>query len=72
MWSSFNWSLKDYTHPETPIYLFGPDDSDFDVRWMGSREVDATVHIFGEKINSLFSHVAGALTFYDREQKLNG
>jgi hypothetical protein len=62
--------LKEFKHPETPIYLFGPDDMDFDSRWMGSRTIDHTVHIAGENVNSLFSHVAGALTFYDREQKL--
>lgn len=65
-------SLKEFDHPETPIYLFGPDDTDFDPRWMGSRTIDHTVHVPGEKVNSLFSHVAGAITFYDREQKLSG
>lgn len=65
-------TLKDFKHPSSPIYLFGPDDMDFDERWLGSRIPDHTVHIAGEKVNSLFSHVTGALTFYDREQKLNG
>lgn len=65
-------SLKDFTHPKTSIYLFGPDDNNFDARWLGSRVCEHYVHIPGEKVNSLFSHVAGALTFYDREQKLNG
>ena len=63
-------SLVDFRHPESPIYMFGPDIGPMLPEYLGGRKPDHSVYIPSDRNREMFSFVAFAVVAWDRKMKL--
>lgn len=64
-----NESLLTFQHPETCCYLFGSDSVPLNEDHLGARIPEHIVYIPHDTPDTMYSFIAGALTFYDRRMK---
>jgi len=62
-------SLHKFAHPPGATYLFGPDDSHFHADLVGDLPISSSVFIPTDTNFEMYSHVAAAVTLYDRAVK---
>lgn len=60
-------NLKDYTHPEDCVYVYGPDCADLNCSKTGDK-----IYIESKSDQQFFAWYAAAITFYDRQVKNGG
>lgn len=63
-------SLHDFEHPLNAIYLFGSDHHHMSSDFLGARAPEHTVYIPTDAHAEMYSHVAAAITLFDRKRKV--